>query len=61
MGLVYLLEDWLKVTAGDRFVNKWLAVNKDFEWKPLIMVIAASAAKTLGIWLFKIMQMKKHL
>lgn len=60
MGLVYLLEDWIDLIPGSIFENRHLKIKPSFDWEPLVMVISAAAARTLGIWIFKELQMKMH-
>lgn len=56
MGLGYLLEDWIYFIHGASFDKRFLGINELFEWRPLVMVIAAAASRTLGIYIFKHIQ-----
>ncbi|CAK79365.1 unnamed protein product (macronuclear) [Paramecium tetraurelia] len=59
MGLGYLLEDWIYFIHGASFDKRFLGINEKFEWKPLVMVIAAAASRTLGIQIFKHIQFQQ--
>ncbi|CAD8075188.1 unnamed protein product [Paramecium sonneborni] len=59
MGLGYLLEDWIFIVHGSSFEKRFLGINHSFQWKPLIMVIAAAASRTLGIQIFKKIQFQQ--